>query len=85
VAFGEKRTRALLWALLLAIEALALAALFQAPAALVPTWRLVSIGAPLYLGGLLIAVRKPRSERFYEWWVEGILFLPAAAVLAGRA
>jgi 4-hydroxybenzoate polyprenyltransferase len=85
VAFGEKRTRALLWALLLAIEALALAALFQAPAALVPTWRLVSIGAPLYLGGLLIAVRTTRSERFYEWWVEGILFLPAVAVLAGRA
>lgn len=32
----------------------------------------------LYCGGLLAALRKPRSEAFYEWWVEGILFVPAA-------
>ena len=32
----------------------------------------------LYCAGLLVALRKPRCEAFYEWWVEGILFVPAA-------
>ena len=85
VALGEKRTRALLWLLLAAIEALALAALWQSPAPLAGPWRIVALTAPLYLAGILLAVRRPRSERFYEWWVEGILFLPALAVVIGRA
>jgi hypothetical protein len=29
---------------------------------------------------LLAAVRQPRPERFYEWCVEGMLFLPALAL-----
>ena len=85
VALGEKHTRTLLWLLLATIEMLALAALWQSPASHVMPWRIVAVIAPLYLGGILLAVRRPRSERFYEWWVEGILFLPALAVLAGRA
>lgn len=85
VVLGEKRTRMLLWLLLALIELLALAALWQSPAELAAPWRIVSTIAPLYLGGILLAVRRPRSERFYEWWVEGILFLPALAVLAGRS
>ncbi|MEI8339994.1 MAG: UbiA family prenyltransferase [Verrucomicrobiota bacterium] len=32
----------------------------------------------LYCGGLLVALRKPRCEAFYEWWVEGMLFIPVA-------
>lgn len=84
VVLGEKRTRTLLWLLLGTIEALALATLLQSPASLAASWRIVALGAPLYLGGILLAVRRPRSEGFYEWWVEGILFLPAFAVLAGR-
>ena len=31
----------------------------------------------LYCAGLLVALRKPQSEAFYEWWVEGMLFVPA--------
>ena len=81
---GEKRTRTLLWLLLATIEALALATLWQSPASLAAPWRIVSLSAPLYLGAILLAIRRPRSERFYEWWVEGILFLPALAILAGR-
>ena len=84
LALGEKRTRTLLWLLLATIEALALAALWQSPAPLAGPWRIVALAAPLYLAGILFAVRRPRSERFYEWWVEGILFLPALAVVIGR-
>ena len=32
----------------------------------------------LYCAALLVALRKPRGETFYEWWVEGILFVPLA-------
>ena len=85
VALGEKRTRTLLWLLLATIEVLALAALWQSSAPFAGPWRIVALVAPLYLGGILLAVRRPRSERFYEWWVEGILFLPALAVVVGRA
>lgn len=80
VWLGEKRTRLLLIALLLGIEALSLAALAFAPAPHVAVWRRTCIVGPLYLGGLLLAVRAPRSERFYEWAVEGMLFLPAITV-----
>ena len=85
VALGEKRTRVLLWLLLATIEALALATLWQSPSALATPWRIVALSAPVYLGGILLAIRRPRSERFYEWWVEGILFLPALAIVAARA
>ena len=84
VALGEKRTRTLLWLLLATIEALALATLWQSPASLATPWRVVALASPLYLGGILFAIRRPRSERFYDWWVEGILFLPALAVLVAR-
>ena len=84
VALGEKRTRTLLWLLLAMIEVLALVTLWESPTTLAAPWRIVALAAPLYLGGILFAVRRPRSERFYEWWVEGILFLPALAVLAAR-
>jgi hypothetical protein len=33
-----------------------------------------------HLGALLVAVRKPRPESFYEWWVEGVLHLHAVAL-----
>jgi 1,4-dihydroxy-2-naphthoate octaprenyltransferase len=85
VALGEKGTRTLLWILLGAIEVLALATLWQTPASHAAPWRIVALSAPLYLGGLLLAIRRPRSERFYEWWVEGILFLPALAIIVARA
>ena len=35
----------------------------------------------LYGGGLMLALKKPRAESFYEWWVEGILFIPALTFL----
>ncbi len=38
-----------------------------------------------YVGGLIVAARKAQSERFYEWWVEGVLFVSAIVLaLAAR-
>ena len=48
------------------------------------TWLAACFLGPLYLGALLLAIRRPQSERFYEWAVEGMLFLPAIAVLLGK-
>ena len=85
LALGVKRTRQSLWVLLGIMEALALGALASAPAELARVWIILSFGVPCYLGSLLLALRLPRSEGFYEWWVEGILFLPALAVFLGLA
>jgi 4-hydroxybenzoate polyprenyltransferase len=83
VVLGERGTRWLLAALLGSLELLAFAAYhFAAPGRSAP-WAILCLLGPIYLGGLLLAVRKPRSERFYEWIVEGMLFLPAIAVCAG--
>jgi 4-hydroxybenzoate polyprenyltransferase len=83
VCLGEKRTRALLWAVLAVVEISSLTAAAHAPAHLAATWRLACVAGPLYLGGLMLAVRTPRSESFYEWYVEGMLFLPALVCAAG--
>ena len=48
-------------------------------------WAIMLMFGPLYLGGIFWAIRRPRSERFYEWVVEGMLFVPALAVCAGLA
>ncbi len=81
VALGERRTSLLLWLLLTAIEALALTALWQAPGGHVLAWQIASFLVGPYLAALIVAVRTPRSEAFYEWAVEGVLFLPAIAAL----
>jgi len=69
------------WSRFYRIEALALSAYALASETHRGTWALICLVGPLYLGGLLLAVRKPQPERFYEWIVEGMLFLPAIAVL----
>ncbi|MEZ0258984.1 MAG: hypothetical protein ACAI37_27120, partial [Chthoniobacter sp.] len=69
--------------LLVGIEALGLGKWLFSSDAHRGAWGMMSLFAPLYLGGILLAVRRPRSERFYEWIVEGMLFMPAIAVLIG--
>lgn len=83
VTLGDKGTRRLLVALLVVIEALSLGAYAIAANAHRNAWAVMCVLGPLYLGWLLLAVRQPRSERFYEWVVEGMLFLPAVAVCIG--
>jgi len=79
VLWGEKGARRLLWAL--AVGAQLLIAflirdryLERAPLAC------LALLTGLYQGYLLHATRRPRGERFYEWAVEGLLFLPALAL-----
>jgi 4-hydroxybenzoate polyprenyltransferase len=44
-------------------------------------WPWQAFASIAYLSGLIFALRKPRPESFYEWWVEGLLFLPALVEL----
>lgn len=84
VALGERGTRWLLFALLILIASLSLTALANAPDRHRAAYRWICIIGPLYLGALLFAIRRPQPERFYEWAVEGMLFLPAGAILLAR-
>ena len=77
---GLRRTRGLLVALILVIEGLTLAALAFAPGEDRARWGWMALVAPIYLSALFVAVRGPRPERFYEWFVEGMLFMPALVV-----
>lgn len=66
---GPRRTEALLWTL---------AGLLLIGAALKPA---IGLGSAAAVAALIVAVRRPRPERFYERWVEGLLYLPAALLL----
>jgi 4-hydroxybenzoate polyprenyltransferase len=52
----------------------------------VATWCGISTGVIIYLAMLLAVVwkSKVRPESFYEWWVEGILFVPAVIYCFAR-
>lgn len=79
IVLGPKWTRRLLWTLVPVETFLGLCVLFAMPQ--VPLWRWLAPLAPISMAALLAALRKPRGESFYEWWVEGLLFLPALATL----
>ncbi len=83
VELGEKGTRWLLVGLAVGIELLALAAFGVTTGQHRRTWGVMCWLGPAYLGGILAAVQRPQPERFYEWVVEGMLFLPALAVCFG--
>ncbi|HEY3898638.1 MAG TPA: UbiA family prenyltransferase [Chthoniobacter sp.] len=83
VMLGEKGTRWLLALLLVGIELLAIGTFAIASGTYRHTWGVMCWLGPLYLGGIFLAVLRPRPERFYEWVVEGMLFLPAVAVCIG--
>jgi 4-hydroxybenzoate polyprenyltransferase len=77
---GLVRTRRLIWALAAVTGGLALLLLLFGPNATRGAWIALGLGGTLYIAGLALAVSWPRSERFYERWVEGLLFLPAVVV-----
>lgn len=77
VLFGPENTRRSLAALLGLVIVLSIAAAQTAPTGEIQPWLLLAALVPAYLAGLLAALRKPMPEFFYEWWVEGILFVPA--------
>ena len=79
VALGARRTIFALAGLLAVIAGLSLAAVRQSAPGNVALWKFMGTAAVLYLAALLAVARKakPLPEFFYEWWVEGILFVPA--------
>jgi 4-hydroxybenzoate polyprenyltransferase len=83
-ALGGLGTRRLLIGMLIVFEAAALLLISRVPAEQSAPWLILCVLGPLYLGWLIAAVRRRQSERFYEWWVEGMFFLPGLAVLLGR-
>ena len=78
VLWGEKGARRMLWTLACAAQIfLAVHLRFHDYAA--ACGAVLSFLTGLYQAWLLHATRQPRGERFYEWAVEGLLFLPALA------
>ena len=78
VVFGEKGARTLLWALavigqIILVTPIGLRLIEDLPFAF------LALFTGLYQAYLLLATRRPRSERFYEWAVEGLLYVPAVA------
>ena len=83
VVLGEKGTQRLLWTLAGGGQ-LFLSYLTQVRIDRVLPFVLLSLLTGGYQLYLLHATQRPRSERFYEWAVEGLLYLPAlACVLSG--
>ncbi len=76
---GAERSRVLLIGLWILIESLAVLGWLISTARHRMEWLLLLLFTALYLGALIVALRQPRSEAFYEWWVEGMLFLPGLA------
>ena len=78
VVWGEGGARRLLW--VLAVVGQVLLAIFirfgETPHY---PYAILSLVTGLWQACLLLATRGPRSERFYEWAVEGLLYLPAIA------
>lgn len=85
VFLGPAATHRALVVLLAVIAGLSCAAIATAPSTTSGPWKWIAAISPVYLTGLLVALRRTRSEAFYEWWVEGILFVPAAICLLANA
>ena len=78
VLWGEKGARRLLWTLAVLGQLLLSGLIFLRDSGALP-FVLLSLLTGLHQAWLLHATRHPRSERFYEWVVEGLLYLPALA------
>lgn len=78
VLWGEKGTRRLLWTLAVLGQLLLTRLILVHHYSDLP-FALLAAFTGLHEAWLLRAIRHPRSERFYEWAVEGLLYLPALA------
>ena len=78
VVLGEKGTQRLLWTLA-CLGQLCLPYLIDLDKGRILAFVLLSLLTGSYQLYLLHATRRPRSERFYEWAVEGLLYVPALA------
>jgi 4-hydroxybenzoate polyprenyltransferase len=82
VVLGEKNTRVMLCALVVIVTVLAKICAVTAQHGNLMRWNSIALVGANYLAGLLVATRKQRGESFYAWWVEGMLFVPALALVA---
>ncbi len=80
VRLGSKATHRLLKILPATYLLLAIFGMIAGSARLNPPWWILAWSAAAYLILLLTASARPRSERFYEWAVEGMLYLPPLIV-----
>lgn len=78
---GLLRTRRLVWGLAAVTGGLAFGLMLLGPREARFAWFLLALAGSAYVSALALAVTWPRSERFYERWVEGLLFLPAIVVM----
>ena len=78
VVWGENGARRLLWALAV-IGQILLVALIRSRLIEDLPLALLALLTGACQGCLIHATRRPRSERFYEWAVEGLLYVPAVA------
>jgi len=78
VTLGFRGSMWALAALLALIAVMSVAILRHALPGNLTAWRIMSAGTPLYLAALFAIILRTKSqpECFYEWWVEGILFMP---------
>jgi 4-hydroxybenzoate polyprenyltransferase len=77
VLMGKKLTVRLLWGLVGCILGLA-TMLAMLPGNLSRgVWVTYALLVPAYLAWLVASARTRRRTHYYEWWVEGVLFVPA--------
>ena len=77
---GDAGTRLLLAVLAVGCVGGALAAAAWGADPLRDAHGLLGVWTAAYLGVLLLLLGRVRSERFFEWWVEGMLFIPGVAL-----
>jgi 4-hydroxybenzoate polyprenyltransferase len=77
---GDAGTRVLLMVLAAGCAGGAFGAAVWGPGPLRGAHGLLGVWTAIYLGALLRLLGRVRSERFYEWWVEGMLFVPGLAL-----
>ena len=82
VVLGANRTSTLLTSILIILALLGIAIWHEAPADRKAFCVALCSVSPVYLGFLAAAVRPTSAEAFYEWWVEGMIFIPALLTLA---
>lgn len=84
VQLGKQKTQLLLWALVACNGGLAVLLTVLPGHVSRLFWITCAILGSAYLASMVVATRRRRSESFYEWWVEGILFVPAVIHLLIR-
>ena len=80
ISLGTARTNTLL-IVLLAASVFAGASRLALTRAHALGWSLLLVMSSIYFLALIVSARRPQPEAFFNWWVEGMLFLPAIAAV----